>query len=134
MPQTDTSPNLEATQRAIALVEQLPADKLTLALTFLEQLTQTPDETTLLQVIQQQPVIDLPRLEELRDRCEYGNLTTEEHEQLMQYEDELERHNADRIEAIMHLAKLKNIDFQTLYRSRNSARNTTIQSPSTIMA
>jgi hypothetical protein len=30
MPQTDTSPTLEATQRAIALVELLPADKLTL--------------------------------------------------------------------------------------------------------
>jgi hypothetical protein len=85
-----------------------------IALTFLEQLTQTPDETALLQVIQQQPVIDHPRLEELRDRLEYAHLSPEEHQELMQYENELERHNVDRIEAIMDLAKLKNIDFQTL--------------------
>jgi hypothetical protein len=119
MPQTDTSP----TQRAIALVEQLPADKLTIALTFLENLTQKPDETALLQVIQQQPVLDRPRLENLRDRCEYGHLSPEEHQELMQYEDELERHNVDRVEAIMHLAKLKNIDFQTLHQQLTPNHN-----------
>jgi hypothetical protein len=123
MPQTDTSPALEATQRAIALVEQLPADKLTIALTFLEQLIQKPDETTLLQVIQQKPVINRPRLEDLRDRCEYGHLSPEEHQELMQYEDELERHNAKRLEAIMHLANLKNIDFQTLYQQLTPHHN-----------
>jgi hypothetical protein len=63
--------------------------------------TDTPhifkDETNLMQVIQQQqPIIDRPRLEELRNRCEYGHLSPEEHQDLMQYEDELERHNADR--------------------------------------
>jgi hypothetical protein len=123
MPQPDTSPILEATQRAIALVEQLPADKLTIALTFLEQLTQTPDETTLLKVIQQQPAIDRSRLEDLRDRLEYEHLTPEEHQELMQYEDELESHNVDRIEAIMNLAKLKNIDFQTLYQQLTPNHN-----------
>jgi hypothetical protein len=74
------------------------------------------DEISLIQVIQQQPLIDRPRLEELRDRCEYGHLSPEEHQELMQYEDELERHNVDRIEAIMHLAKLQNTDFTTLYQ------------------
>jgi hypothetical protein len=74
------------------------------------------DEISLMQIIQQQPIIDRPRLEELRDRCEYGHLSPEEHQELMQYEDELERHNADRIEAIMHLAKLQNTDFRTLYQ------------------
>jgi hypothetical protein len=119
MPQTDTSP----TQRAIALVEQLPADKLTIALTFLENLTQKPDETALLQVIQQQPVLDRPRLENLRDRLEYGDLTPEEHQELMQYEDALERHNVDRIEAIMHLAQLQNIDFPILYQQLTPNHN-----------
>jgi hypothetical protein len=119
MPQTDTSP----TQRAIALVEQLPADKLTLALTFLENLTQKPDETALLQIIQQQPSIDRPSLEELRDRCEYGHRSPEKHQELMQYEDELERHNVDRIEAIMHFAKLKNIDVQTLHQQLTPNHN-----------
>ncbi len=60
-------------------------------------------------------MIDRTRLEELRDRCEYGHLSPEEHQELMQYEDELERHNVDRIEAIMHLAKLRNTDFITLH-------------------
>jgi hypothetical protein len=124
MPQTDTSPTLEATQRAIALVEQLPADKLTMALEFLENLTEKPGEAALLQVIQQQPaIIDRSRLEDLRDRCEYGHLSPEEHQELMQYEDELERHNVDRIEAIMNLAKLKNIDFQTLYQQLTPNHN-----------
>jgi hypothetical protein len=116
MPQTDTPPIFEEVQRAIALVEQLPADKFAIALNFLEQLTQKPNEASLVQVIQQQPIIDRPRLEELRDRCEYGHLSPEEHQELMQYEDELERHNAERIEAIMHLAKLQNTDFTTLYQ------------------
>jgi len=116
MPQTDTSPRIEQLQRAIALVEQLPADKFTIALNFLEQLTQTPNETSLMQIIQHQPIIDRDRLKELRDRCEYGHLSPEEHQELMQYEDELERHNVERIEAIMHLAKLKNADFRTLYQ------------------
>jgi hypothetical protein len=60
------------------------------------------DEISLMQVIQQQPIIDRPRLEELRDRCEYGHLSPEEYQELMQYEDELERHNVDRIEAILY--------------------------------
>jgi hypothetical protein len=72
------------------------------------------DENQLMQVIQQQPVVDRSRLEELRDRLEYGHLSPEEHQELMQYEDELERHNAKRVETIFHLANLKNMDFNTL--------------------
>ncbi|MGI0494609.1 hypothetical protein ACN4EG_22720 [Alkalinema pantanalense CENA528] len=116
MPQTETSPPTEAIQKAIALVEQLPADKLTIALDFLEKLTQTTDEASLMQIIQQPLSIDRTRLNELRDRCEYGHLSPEEHQELTRYEDELERLNVDRIDAIMHLAKLRNIDFQTLYQ------------------
>jgi hypothetical protein len=116
MPQTDALPTIEPIQRAIALVGTLPADKLTIALTFLEQLTKEPDEAQLMQVIQQQPVVDRPRLETLRDQCEYGHLSPEEHQELMAYEDELERHNVERVEAIMNLAKLKNIDFPSLYQ------------------
>jgi hypothetical protein len=42
----------------------------------------------------------------------------------MQYEDALERHNVDRIEAIMHLATLKNIDFQIiLYQQLTPSHN-----------
>ena len=102
----------DPTQRAIALVRQLPADKLTIALDFLEKLIQQSEETRLMQIIEQQPSIDRICLNELRNRCEYDHLSPEEHQELMQYEDELERYNVDRIDAIMHLAKLKSMDFQ----------------------
>jgi hypothetical protein len=69
-----------------------------------------------MQIIQQQPVVDLTRLEELRDRCEYSHLSPKEHQELMAYEEELERHNVERLEAIMNLSKRKNIDFPTLYQ------------------
>lgn len=114
MPQTDIPPTIAAVKRAITLVEQLPADKLTIALNFLEQLHQKTDETQLMQVIQQQPVLDRQRLEDLRDRCEWGHLTPEEHQELMQYEDAIEQHNVDRLQAMIQLAQLKNIDLPTL--------------------
>jgi hypothetical protein len=114
MPQTDIPPTIAAVKRAVTLVEQLPAAKLTIALDFLEQLHQKTDETQLMQVIQQQPVPDRQRLDDLRDRCEWGHLTPEEHQELMQYEDAIEQHNVDRLQAMIQLAQLKNIDLPTL--------------------
>jgi hypothetical protein len=80
------------------------------------------DENQLMQIIQQQPVVDRPRLKELRDRCEYGQVTPEEHQERMQYENELELHNARRVEAIFHLSQLKNTDFKTLYQQLTPKR------------
>jgi hypothetical protein len=114
MPQTDIPPTIAAVKRAVTLVEQLPAAKLTIALDFLEQLHQKTDETQLMQVIEKQPVPDRQRLDDLRDRCEWGHFTPEEHQELMQYEDAIEQHNVDRLQAMIQLAQLKNIDLPTL--------------------
>jgi hypothetical protein len=84
--------------------------------------SQKPDEASLMQIIQQQPSIDRTRLNELRDRCEYGHLSPEEHRELIEYENELELHNARRIEAILHLAKLKDIDFAIFYQQLTPKR------------
>jgi len=52
----------------------------------------------------------------LCDRCEWGELTDIEREELTQYEDRLEQWRVERLEALIELAKLKNIDLPTLNR------------------
>jgi len=104
------------TQQAIALVEQLPPNQLAIAITFLEELSgQHPDdETTLRKIIHKAPVIDCDRLNDLRDRNEWETLTSEEYQELLTYEEQLESYNSDRLQAMIHLAELKNIDLPTL--------------------
>ena len=104
------------TQRAIALVQKLPPNQLAIALNFLEELSQNNhnDEMTLREIIQKAPAIDRNRLDDLRDRNEWGTLIPEELEELLQYEELLEAYNVDRLQAMIHLAELKNIDLSTL--------------------
>lgn len=47
-------------------------------------------------------------------RCEWGELTEAEHQELIRYEDLLEQHRVERLEALMELAKLRNLDLVTL--------------------
>jgi hypothetical protein len=121
-----TLPDLR--QRAIALIEYLPTDKLTAITLLLEILAEpvpipssSPEESTLLDTIQRQlPAEQHNRLTELRDRCEWGHLTEAEHQELISYEDWLEQRNGDRLEALMKLASLRNIDLVTLNRQLKS--------------
>ena len=69
---------------------------------------------TLREIIQKAPAIDRNRLNDLRDRNEWETLTPEELEELLQYEELLETYNVDRLQAMIHLAELKNIDLPTL--------------------
>lgn len=55
-------------------------------------------------------------MDELRARCEWGELTDTEHAELIQYEDRLEQWRVERLQALMELAKLRNIDLLTLNR------------------
>jgi hypothetical protein len=115
-----TLPDLR--QRAIALIEYLPTDKLTAITQLLELLAEpapipssSPEESTLLDTIQRQlPADQQHRLTELRDRCEWGHLTEAEHQELISYEDWLEQRNVDRFAALMKLASLRDIDLVTL--------------------
>lgn len=111
-------------QRAIALIEQLPPERLNAVVELLEFLAQpvlegtsSPKEANLLQVIQRRlPADEQGRLEDLRDRCEWGELNEAEHHELIHYEDLLEQQTVKRLEALIELAKLRNIDLMTLNR------------------
>jgi hypothetical protein len=109
-------------QKAIALIGQLPQDTLMAVVQLLELLAEPSKsgafdgkEAQLLAIVQQ----DLPkdeqiRLHELRDRCEWGELSQSEHQELIGYEDRLEQQRIERLEALMALAKVKNIDLMNL--------------------
>lgn len=115
-------PPVNTRQRAISLIEQLPQNKLEAVVQLLEVLTEpTPptitqvEETHLLEIIQRQlSETDQTRLSELRDRSEWGDLSEAEHQELIQYEDRLEQHHVERLEALMQLAKLRNLDLLAL--------------------
>lgn len=111
---TEPTPSPPPRSQLIALIEQLPSDRLSPALKLLEDLLQLPTETELLQKIQQEVDLDRDRLNDLRDRCEWSTLSPEEHRELTQYEEQLEAQNVKRVEAMIQLAKLRNIDLPTL--------------------
>ena len=105
------TPLTDRRQQAIALINQLPPEKLTAVVQLLEflaepaQPTVSPQEATLLQVIQQGlPVVVRQRLTGLHDRCEWGELTEAEHQELIGYEDLLEEQRVKRLEALIQLA------------------------------
>ena len=76
-------PSLDIRQRAIALLDQLPQNKLAAVVQLLEVLAepapQTPassEEAPLLATIQWQlPTPEQTRLNDLRDKCEWGELS-----------------------------------------------------------
>jgi hypothetical protein len=124
-------PPVDIRQRAISLIEQLPQNKLTAVVQLLEILTEptsqsaaNAEEAHLLEIIQRRlPETEQVHLDELRDaqraaledqRCEWGNLTEAEHQELIHYKDHLEQHRVERLEALMELAKLRNLDLVIL--------------------
>ncbi len=117
-------PPLDIRQRAIALLDQLPQNKLAAVVQLLEVLaepasqTANPDEAPLLAIIQWQlPALEQSRLDDLRDRCEWGELSEAEHQQLIHYEDLLEQHRVERLEALMNLALSSNSPVTSSLRS-----------------
>jgi hypothetical protein len=124
------TPSADIRQKAIALLNQLSSDRLVAVVQLLEFLAQpsqaegNAEEVALLQVIGRQLTQDEQvRLEELRDRCEWGKLTHDEHEELIRYEDILEAQRVEHLRALIELAKLRNIDLITLNRQLQSESN-----------
>ncbi|MBE9140851.1 hypothetical protein IQ254_27245 [Nodosilinea sp. LEGE 07088] len=115
-------PPIDIRQRAIALLDQLPQNKLAAVVQLLEVLAEsTPqipassEEAPLLAVIQWQLTApEQSRLDDLRDRCEWGELTNAEHQELLHYEDRLEQNRVEHLEALIALAKLRNLDLISL--------------------
>lgn len=124
----------DARKRAIELIEQLAPQQLTAIVQLLELLSvpsqQTPsnsEEVALVEMIQHHlPAEEQMHLDELRDRCEWAELTEREQQELIEYEDRLEQWRVERLEALIALAKLRNIDLLTLNRqfiSESSSRH-----------
>lgn len=111
-------------RRAIELIEQLSEERLTAVVQLLEFLSEpskfaasNPIELALVEVIQRRLAPnEQKRLEELRKRGEWGELTDMEHEELIQYEDQLEQWRVERLEALMELAMALDMDLLTLNR------------------
>lgn len=111
-------------RRAIELIEQLSEERLTAVVQLLEFLSEpskfaasNPIELALVEVIQHRLAPnEQKRLEELRKRGEWGELTDMEHEELITYEDQLEQWRVERLEALMELAVALDMDLQTLNR------------------
>ncbi|MBU7582662.1 MAG: hypothetical protein KAF91_07075 [Nostoc sp. TH1S01] len=118
------TPAADIRRRAIALIEQLSPERLTAVVQLLEFLsesthkaTSNSEELALIEGIQRRlPPDEQKRLEELREKCEWGELTDIEHQELIQYEDRLEQWRVERLEALIELARLRNIDLLTLNR------------------
>jgi hypothetical protein len=116
------SPAPDICQRAIALIGQLPQDKLMAVVQLLEFLAEPPQpsavstqEAQLLEAIENHlPEEEQVRLEMLRDRSRWGELSEAEHQELIGYEDLLEQQRVERLEALIELAKLRNIDLMRL--------------------
>jgi hypothetical protein len=82
-----------------------------------EPVPQTPassEEAPLLAIQWQLPTSGQSRLDDLRDRCEWGTLPEAEHQGLIRDEDLLEQHRVKRLKALMNLAKLRNLDIISL--------------------
>ncbi|MBN3993567.1 MAG: hypothetical protein HWQ36_24525 [Nostoc sp. NMS2] len=118
------TPATDIRRRAIELIEQLSEERLTAVVQLLEFLSEpskfaasNPIELALVEVIQRRLAPnEQKQLEELRKRGEWGELTDMEHEELIQYEDQLEQWRVERLEALMELARLRNMDLLTLNR------------------
>ena len=107
--------------QAIALIDRLPTERLTAVVQLLEflaepsQQTIASQEASLLQIIQHcLPVEEHKRLKSLRDRGEWSQLTEAEQQELIGYEDLLDQQRVERLEALIQLAKLRNIDLTIL--------------------
>jgi hypothetical protein len=122
-------PASDIRQKAIALIGQLPQDKLMAVVQLLEFLAQPPQQSTisgqeaqLLEVIENHlPEDEQVRLDTLRDRCEWGELSEAEHQELIGYEDLLEQQRVERLEALIELAKIRNIDLMRLNEQASTA-------------
>lgn len=118
--------SIDIRQRAIELIDKLPNEMLTEAVTLLESLSlkanQLGDETALgseecalLEIIQRYLSLEeQTRLDYLREHNEWKQITEVEHTELLAYEERLENMNVERVEALIKLAKIRKTDLTTL--------------------
>jgi hypothetical protein len=115
------APSTDIRQQAKDLVDQLPDSSLQQVVTFLEAL-QTPSsnleppsepEANLLATIQWQLAPEeQTRLDYLRQSAEAESLTPEEHQEFLSYADLIEQRDAQRAEALLQLAQLRQVPLE----------------------
>jgi hypothetical protein len=114
--------SVDIRQRAISIIEHLPQNKLEAVVQLLEvlaepvpQVSTDPEECRLVETIQWQLAEEeATPLNKLREQCEWGELSEAEHQELICYEDLLEQHRVDRLQVLIELAKLRNLDLVNL--------------------
>lgn len=116
----------EIHQKALSLLEQLPKESLNKAVEYLETLSQNAqqetinstsfsNETQLIKIIQfrlsphKQQYLDY-----LRQQNETGKITEQEHQELLNYVDQIEEQDAQRAEALIQLAQLRQVDLKII--------------------
>ena len=116
----------EIHQKALSLLEKLPQQSLSKAVEYLETLSQNAqqetinltsfsNETQLIKIIQFRLSPDKQkRLDYLRQQNETGKITEQEHQELLNYVDQIEEQDAQRAEALIQLAQLRQIDLKII--------------------
>jgi len=116
----------EIRQKALSLLEQLPQSSLNKAVEYLETLAQNAqqetinltslsNETQLIKIIQLHLSSDeQKRLEYLRQQHETGTISNLEHQELLNYVDQIEQQDAQRAEALIQLAQLRQVDLKVI--------------------
>jgi len=116
----------ENRQKALSLLEKLPKESLNKAVEYLETLSQNVQQETinsrtannenqLIAIIQLRLSPDKQqRLDYLRQQNETGKITEQEHQELLNYVDQIEQQDAQRAEALIQLAKLRQVDLKII--------------------
>ncbi|MBW4671732.1 MAG: hypothetical protein KME60_30995 [Cyanomargarita calcarea GSE-NOS-MK-12-04C] len=117
----------EIRKRAIALLEQLPGESLVRAIEFLEALSHevqvsvisNPEtsEAAMLEIIQRRlSPEEQERLAYLRQQNEAGVIIDTEHQELLIFVERVEQQDAERAEALIKLAQLRQVDLKVLIK------------------
>lgn len=113
-------------QKALSLLEKLPKESLNKAVEYLETLSQNvqqetvnpsiiSNESQLIEIIQLRLSPDKQkRLDYLRHQNETGKITEQEHQELLNYVDQIEEQDAQRAEALIQLAQLRQVDLKII--------------------
>lgn len=116
----------EIRQKALSLLEQLPQQSLNKAVEYLETLAQNAQQETinltslsnenqLIKIIQFHLSSDeQKRLEYLRQQHETGKISNLEHQELLNYVDQIEQEDAKRAEALIQLAQFRQVDLKII--------------------
>ena len=118
--------SIEKRQKALSLLEKLPKESLNKAVEYLEMLSQNVQQETvnssivsnenqLIEIIQLRLSPDKQkRLNYLRHQNEIDKITEQEHQELLNYVDQIEAQDAQRAEALIQLAQLRQVDLKII--------------------